>query len=197
MKLFYSPGSRAECVRWALDEMSVAYDIVLVDLHKDEHKSDFYRQYHPLGQVPALEDEGIIILERSAILMHLADRFRAKNMAPPPGGPERGIFYQWMVYAVATLEPAAFALVGAADGADKEAARARFDEILAVIDKGLVEPFLFGQSFTVADCLIGHQMIWCDAQGFLSAFPKLQAYAARLAERPAFRQVPGAPGTAQ
>ena len=32
MKLFYAPGTRAECVRWMLDEMGVAYDIVQVDM---------------------------------------------------------------------------------------------------------------------------------------------------------------------
>lgn len=197
MRLFYAPGTRAECVRWMLDEMGVAYDIVLVDMSADEHKSDLYKSFHPLGQVPALEDEGILIIERSAILMHLADRFRAKNMAPPPGGPERGIFYQWMVYAVATLEPAAFEIFRDQSEAEKKAAVDRFDEILDVVDKGLVGPFLFGETLTAADCMIGSQLIWAHSEGLLSGFPKLVSYAAALAERPAYLQVPGELGGMQ
>jgi glutathione S-transferase len=192
MKLFYAPETRSECVRWLLDELGVAYEIVFIDLANGEHKSDLYKSLHPLGQVPALEDEGIIIIERSAIMMHLIDRFRRKNLAPPPGGPERAIFYQWMVYAVATLEPAAAALFAGSDN-DKAAARARFEEILKVVDDGIVGPLLFGAQITAADCLIGSQLMWVKDLGLLEKFPRLGEYVSVLAKRPAFKQVPKGP----
>ena len=193
MKLFYAPHTRAECVRWLLDEMMVDYDVVFVDFEKGEHKSDFYKSLHPLGQLPALEDEGNIIIERAAIMMHLVDRFRAKNMAPPPGGPQRAAFYQFMVYGVATLEPAAVALLTATD-AEKNAARARFDEVITVLENNLIHnaggSWLFGQQFTAADCLIGSQMMWFFDQGWLEGRDRLIKYVKDCADRPAFRQVP-------
>lgn len=189
MKLFYAPDTRAECVRWLLDEMMVDYDIVFVNFAEGEHKSDFYKSIHPLGQLPALEDEGNIIIERAAIMMHLVDRFRAKNMAPVPSSPQRGAFYQLMVLAVATLEPAAAALFQGSDE-EKAEARARFDEIITVVENSITGPWLFGTQFTAADCLIGSQMIWAYDQGLLEDHDTLIQYTRSLAERPAYRQVP-------
>lgn len=193
MKLFYAPHTRAECVRWLLDEMMVDYDVVFVDFEKGEHKSDLYKTFHPLGQLPALEDEGNMIIERAAIMLHLVDRFRAKNLAPTPGGPQRAAFYQFMVYAVATIEPAAVALLTCPDS-EKETAKARFDEVIAVIENSLIDngggPWLFGQQFTAADCLIGSQMMWFFDQDLMEGHDRLAKYIKDCAERPAFRQVP-------
>lgn len=200
MKLFYAPHTRAECVRWLLDELMADYDIVFVDFQNDEHKSDFYKTIHPLGQLPALEDEGNIIIERAAIMMHLVDRFRARNLAPPPGGPQRAAFYQFMVYGVATLEPAAVALLTATDQ-QKDAARARFDEVITILENSLIEnsggPWLFGQQFTAADCLIGSQMMWFFDQGLLEGHDRLIRYVKDCAERSAFRQTQSDFPTAQ
>lgn len=189
MKLFYAPGTRAECVRWLLDELMADYDIVYVDFENGEHKSDFYKTYHPLGQLPALEDEDNIIIERAAIMLHLVDRFRAKNLAPVPGGPERAKFYQWMVYSVATIEPAAAAMFRGSDD-EKEAAKAWFHEVLGVLENALEGPWILGSQFTAADCLIGSQMMWAFDQELLEGYDKLTKYVKALAERPAFRQVP-------
>jgi glutathione S-transferase len=189
MKLFYAPNTRAECVRWLLDEMMVDYDIVFVNFAEGEHKSDFYKTLHPLGQLPALEDEGNMIIERAAIMLHLVDRFRAKNMAPVPGSPERGAFYQLMVFAVATLEPAAAAIFQGSDE-EKAEARTRLDEIITIIENSIAGPWLFGAQFTAADCLIGSQMIWAFSEGLLEGHDKLINYTKALAERPAYRQVP-------
>lgn len=189
MKLFYAPGTRAECVRWLLDELGVDYDIVFVDFANGEHKSDFYKTYHPLGQLPALEDEGNIIYERAAIMLHLVDRFRARNLAPIPGGPERAKFYQWMIYGVATLEPALVTVLDRT-GEEKDTASVRLHEILTVLENDLEGPWLLGAQFTAADCLIGSQMIWTFDQGLLEGHDRLTKYAKDCAERPAFRQVP-------
>lgn len=194
MKLFYAPHTRAECVRWLLDELQVDYDVVFVDFANGEHRSDFYKTYHPLGQLPALEDEEQIVYERVAIMLHLVDRFRARNLAPFPGGPERARFYQWMIYGIATVEPA---LVAALErtGEEKLAATARLDEILAILENSLEDNssgrWLLETQFSAADCLVGSQMIWAFDQGLLESHERLAKYAQDCAERPAFRQTPG------
>lgn len=196
MKLFYAPGTRAECVRWLLDELRADYDIVFVDFANGEHKSEFYKTYHPLGQLPALEDEDNIIYERAAIMLHLVDRFRARNLAPIPGGPERAKFYQWMIYGVATLEPVLVTVLERT-GEEKDTASVRLHEILTVLENGLEGPWLLGSQFTAADCLIGSQMLWAFDQGLLEGHDRLTKYAKDCAERPAFRQVPTDFPTAQ
>src|SRR5262245_13357522 len=105
MKLYYAPKTRATRCRWLLEEMGVPYELVQLDLSKGGHKPPGYLEANPHGAVPALTDGDLTMIESSAICMYLVDKFPEKKMAPPPGTPERGRFYQWMVYAVATVEP--------------------------------------------------------------------------------------------
>ena len=102
LKLFYIPNTRASRVRWMLEELGAPYELARIDW--DTADSEQYRrEVHPLGAVPALQDGAQLIIESAAIIAYLADKFSDKGLAPPPG--ERGAYYQWIVYAMATLEP--------------------------------------------------------------------------------------------
>lgn len=81
------------------EELGAPYEMVPVDREGGECASEAYRKLHPLGKVPVLADGEQTIFESSAILLHLADRFPDKALAPAPGTPERGLYYQWMVLA--------------------------------------------------------------------------------------------------
>ena len=50
-------------------------------------------------------------------------------------------------------------------------------------------PYVTGDSFTVADVVLAHCLIWARAAKFEITEPALHAYAGRIAERPAFRRV--------
>ena len=105
LKLYFAPRTRATRPRWLLEELGVPYELVELDMSKQEHKQLPYLRIHPLGRVPALADGDQVIFESAAICMYLADKFPEKKLAPAVGTPERGQYYQWMVYAGATLEP--------------------------------------------------------------------------------------------
>jgi len=44
------------------------------------------------------------MFESAAICAYLADKFPDKRMAPALGTVERGMYYQWMFYSMASLE---------------------------------------------------------------------------------------------
>src|SRR5258705_12836566 len=105
MKLYYARMTRAGRPRWMLEETGAPYELVRLDLSRGEHKKPEYMKIHPHGSVPALDDGDLALFESAAICAYLADKFPEKRLAPPVGTPARGLYYQWIVYSMATMEP--------------------------------------------------------------------------------------------
>ena len=177
MKLYYAPQTRALRPLIMLEELAVPYEIVLIDFKGGEHKGAEYRKIHPHGQLPALQDGTLTMFESAAICAYLADKFPDKRMAPALGTVDRGMYYQWMFYAVAALE--AFRLE-----------RERIKECFLVLDRVIDgHEFIVGNKITAADVMIGSGLIWLDARHhLLNDFPALDAYAKRMLARPSFQR---------
>ncbi|MBL4849189.1 MAG: glutathione S-transferase [Planctomycetes bacterium] len=189
IRLYYAPKTRAGRVRWLLEELATPYELVAVDREGGECDGSEYRAIHPLGKVPAIADGEQVVFESAAICLHLADRFPEKNLAPALGTPERGLYYQWIVYGVATVEPAAMATFFAADDEAKATAAAALGEVVGVVGQAIERggPFLLGEQFSAADVLVGSGLLWGRDMGWLDGQPALAEYADRLAERPAYK----------
>ncbi len=200
MKLYYSPQTRAVRPRWLLEEIGAPYEIVSLDLQKGEHKKPDYVKIHPHGAVPALVDGDLAMFESAAICMYLADKFPEKKLAPAVGTPARGLYYQWVVYTMATLEPPVVDVFlhtvmlpeAERSAAVVEKARATFATVAGVLSNALAgRTFILGDQFSAADVLVGGTLAWAGFMGLLADHPTLQAYAQRLAERPAFQRSRG------
>jgi glutathione S-transferase len=195
--LYHSNQSRSVRARWLLEEIGTPYELVRFDLGKGEHKTDDYRRIHPHAQVPALVDGDITVLESAAICLHLADRFPDAELAPPTGTPQRGRYYQWVVYAIGTLEPPILQVFlntiqlpeAQRSAATAAAGRAQFAAVGTVLADALgQQPYLLGETFSAADVMIGSTLAWASFMGLLDDFPTLAAYVERLAQRPAYQR---------
>lgn len=183
LKLYYAPRTRALRPRWVLEELGVPYEMVRIDLPARENRKPAYLAVHPLGSVPALDDDGMVVIESSAICAYLAERFPEKGLTPPLGSRERGKVLQWIVYGVATMEPC---LVAMQKDPSNELEAARWTEILGAVERALGSgPHLGGEPFTVADVVIGSVLWWARSVGKLPKDRPLADYAARLRKRPA------------
>jgi glutathione S-transferase len=200
LKLYHSAQSRSVRPRWLLEEIGAPYELVRVDLAKQENKTPEYKQIHPHGVVPALVDGDLTLMESGAICAYLADKFPAARLAPAVGTPERARYYQWMFYTIGTLEPPLIQVflntvnlpepqrsaAAAAEG------RAKFSEIAAVIASNLRDKsFLLGDQFSAADVMLGSTIVWAQLLGLLNDWPVLTDYATRLSARPAFQRAFG------
>jgi glutathione S-transferase len=196
MKLYYVPKTRASRPRWVLEELGVPYDLVRLDPARAETRSAEHLERHPLGHVPVLEDRGQAIFESGAICLHLADLFPEKRLLPPPGSVERGLAYQWVLFSMTEMEPPLIAL--SAEGKKPEAerdptataqARDRFRKAADVLEVALRNrKFLLGDGFGVADVMVGGTLAWARGFKLLDGLPNLEAYLARLRERPAWQR---------
>src|ERR1700688_2858713 len=62
-------------VRWALEEAGLSYQARLLE-QGDQDKPD-YRALQPFGQVPIFEEDGRVLFETGAIVLHIGDRCEA------------------------------------------------------------------------------------------------------------------------
>src|SRR4029453_18622870 len=59
-------------VRWALEEAGLPYATRLLE-QGDQDKPD-YRALQPFGQVPILEEDGLVLFESGAIVLHVGEQ---------------------------------------------------------------------------------------------------------------------------
>jgi glutathione S-transferase len=197
MKLYHVPQSRSGRPRWLLEELGVPYDLVTLGMTDGSLKTPEHLKVHPHGAVPALQDGDLTIFESAAICLYLADKYPEKKLAPAVGTPARGLYYQWVVYTMATMEPPILQVFMhslrlpeaerqpqvAQEGRDK------FEHVAAVVSKALEgRSYLLADQFSAADVMVGSTLGWSSFMGLLEGFPVLQAYTQQLMQRPAFQR---------
>ncbi|MDY7225925.1 glutathione S-transferase family protein [Hyalangium rubrum] len=200
MKLYFAPGTRAMRPRWMLEELGVPYEVQQLDLMKGEHKQPAYMKIHPLGVVPALDDNGFVMIESAAIVMHLADKFPEKGFAPAPGTNERGEYYQWISYVMTEAEKPLVEILMHTRFLP-EAQRSptviatssqRFKQVAVALEERMKgREYVVGSKFSAADVVVGGVLSLGAMLGQLGDYPALQAYVQRLHQRPAAQKVFG------
>lgn len=140
-----------------LSLLDLDYSLVDVDLLNGEHKSDDFLKLNPFGQVPVLDDNGIIIYDSNAILVYLAQKYDDEHWLPnDPVGAART--QQWLSVAAGPIAsgPATARLI-TVFGADYDADEVikRSNELLTIINSQIrSQSFLVGDGPTIADVAI-------------------------------------------
>jgi glutathione S-transferase len=88
-------------VRLALNILRVPFTARPMDFHPGrEHKSDWFLRLNPQGQLPVIDDEGLLLREAQAILVYLASRYDASGYwYPRQDAAALGRITQWLGFA--------------------------------------------------------------------------------------------------
>jgi glutathione S-transferase len=191
MRVFHREhAGRPIRILWTLEELAQPYELTVMG--REEGSGEAHRERHPLGRAPVIEDEDGTLFESAAICLALADKYPQTSLVPPLATRERALVYQWAVFAPAELEPPLFETWTQAERDPERAAsaRKRFDRAATAVADALGESeYLVGDRFTVADVLVGTAIAFTATAGFgRELAPQLQAYVARLSQRPAFQR---------
>lgn len=200
--LHYFPGNASFTPHVLLNELGVPFELALVDRARGEHKSPAYLKLNPNGLIPVLVDDGLVLYETAAIVLHLVDTHPAANLAPAVGTRERAEFYKWLVWLSSTLQammPHYFysdrmAAPGNAAGAAevKAAAEARIASLIDQIDAQLARsggPWLLGDRYSALDPYAFMLCRWTRGmQRPARTLPHIGPYLQRMLARPAVRQ---------
>lgn len=194
--LYYHPKTRASRPRWLLEELGVPYDLHKINLRQGEHKHPDYLKVHPLGLIPALEINGKKMIESGAMCLYLADRFISQKLAPPLESAERQDYVQWFFFFQNHLEPPLATYFENAIFLPEEKRRPellqgaleKFSSSAKIVEAHLQHLSYMLPHFSALDCFAGSMIIWAQGMRLLGDFPKLEAYANRLKERPAWKK---------
>lgn len=181
LKLYGGVRSRASIVQWYLEELSVPYEFVLLDMTAGEHQQPEFLSINPIGKVPAIEDGAIKLWESGAILLYLAEKYDL----PEASLAERSIWSQWVLFANSTLATGLFVETNR----EKEVPK-----LLTALSKIFSQsPYLLGEDFTVADAAVGSILAYVPMMLpiDLSPYPVILDYIKRITERSAFQKTIG------
>jgi glutathione S-transferase len=178
-------------VRWALEEAGLPYDVRLVSFRA--MKEPAHLALHPFGQIPTYEEDGLVLFETGAIVLHIAQH--NKGLLPDDDH-ARARAITWMFAALNTVEPPILELVTARifEG-DKpwtkerlplveERVRDRMKQLAARLGDA---DWLDGD-FSAGDLMMVSVLLRLRPSGILDEFPVLAAYVARGEARPAYQR---------
>lgn len=199
--------SRASRPLWLLAELSLPFTHVPViqayrladaksaDAPFNTASADFV-QINPQAQIPAFEEDGLILTESLAITLHIARKYG--GVLGPQSPAETALMEQWALFAATAVEsPALEILYIQTDGGDKtaegQAAIAlnaeKLRRPLARLNTHFADQdWTVGNRFTVADINTAECIRYCMGHPTLLAeFPRVQDWLARCQSRPAFQ----------
>ena len=191
LTLYHASPSRSSIILWMLEELGEPYDIKLLKLSEGEQLKPDYLAVNPMGKVPTLKHNGVVITECAAICTYLADEFPGAKLNVPIGSPQRGVYLKWLFFGPSCIEPA---VMDRAFPRKEEARRAAlgygdFDTVMDVVAKAVGKgPHLMGEQFTAADVVIGSNLRFGMMFKLLPERPEFTAYVGRLAQRPALQR---------
>jgi glutathione S-transferase len=178
-------------VLWALEEMGLPYEVVGMDHPNHDLDSPSYRALNPFGQIPVIDDDGVVVSESGAILLYLA-RKHGKLLPRDLAGEAQVL--RWSVAALNSIEVPVLSLwfvnlSGGKGTKPSEALRDWADMRLKQLDGWLENrQFIATDDFTVADILMTHVLGGGTAQELLKPHANILAYRLRCTERPAWKK---------
>src|SRR5262245_7782526 len=179
-------------VRWALEEAGLPYRTRLLE-QGDQDKPD-YRALQPFGQVPIFDEDGFVLFETGAIVLHVGERSEALLPKDPRA---RARATQWLIAALNSIEP--FVMnVAVIDlfYANEEWAKLRRPGAVEFVQRRLSslsrslgdKPFLDGDRFTAGDLLMSTVLRILKHTDIVTSDQRLAAYIDRCTARPAFKR---------
>jgi len=202
-KLFHFPATRSARVKWILHEvLGDDFEVETIDLYRgDQYRRDYVSR-NPHHDVPMLEvtfaDDSVMhMLESGAMVAWLADAFPGQGLAPAPDAlsRERADYLQMLHFGASSMDMMLWQIrihehVLADDQQDARTAERYRGKFGAEVEPRLAarlseQPFVCGDAFTAADCVIGHNVTWARGYG-LCRDEIFRAYLSRLSKRPAF-----------
>jgi glutathione S-transferase len=178
--------------RWALEEAGLPYRTRL--LAQGDQDTPEYRALQPFGQVPILEEDGLVLFESGAIVLHIGERCEA--LLPRETG-ARARATQWLIAALNSIEPFVMnvAMIDVFH-AEEEWAKQRRPGAVAFVQRRLAslsrslgdKAFLDGEHFTAGDLMMATVLRILQNTDLVTSDPRLAAYLERCVGRPAFRR---------
>ncbi len=195
LTLYHAKDTRSFRALWTLEELGIPYELKRVRMPARAQPG--YLQINPLGTVPTLLDDGVLMTESTAIALYLGMRYGPTPLAVNPGERDYATYLNFVVHGEATLTfPQAIYVrykllepekgLGAAADDYKKWFMAR----LRLVDSTLRDrEFLCADRFTIADICVSYAIKLAEYLGYGGELPDaVTAYWARLQQRAGYQR---------
>lgn len=195
MKLWHCKDARSLRALWTLEELGLDCEVETLPFPPRYLKPE-YKDVNPLGTVPYFVDGDVVMTESSGICLYLVEKYGNDQLGLKVDHPEYGAYLNWLFHSDATLTfPQTiylrYSVLEPKERRSPQVAEdyrkwylARLRWLDAHIEN---REFLCANRFTIADIAIGYALYlgeWLKISADYS--PQVQAYLARLKQRPAF-----------
>jgi glutathione S-transferase len=155
--LYYSPGACSMAIHVALNECNQPVKLEKLDMMAGQNRTPEFLKINPLGQVPALIDDGQVLLEGAAQLIHILEKHNSPLL--PKSGKERDAALHWLMFCNASLHPAYgrmfFLMKNKADDGLVDTATKMLNKMWDYVEQQLSQtPYLAGEQITMGDILM-------------------------------------------
>ena len=205
--LYHFPMTRSARIRWLLLELKIPHTVKKVDLFNDGHWNKEFLSKNPNHNVPMLEftvsktGEKKIMLESGAMLIYLADIFTRSDgakLAPSiTDYYKRSDYLQMMLFGASWMDMMLWQIRINTHLLPKNMRKESVVKYYKTKWKDEIEPqlkdrltkhtYILGEEFSVADILIGYNLMWATAYQMVYD-PVLVKYLGLLFKRDAARQ---------
>ncbi|WP_087001488.1 glutathione S-transferase family protein [Rhizobium sullae] len=191
MRLYHHPLSgHAHRARLFVSLLGLPHELVEVDLKAGAHKKPEFLKLNPFGQVPVLEDDGVVISDSNAILVYLAKKAARTDWLPEDAQGSAAV-QRWLSVAAGEVAygPAAARLItvfGAKFNPEEVIGRAY--TLLGRLESHLADRnWLVGGGPTIADVAIYSYVARApEGNVDLSTYPAVDAFLRRIEALPGF-----------
>ena len=196
MKLYNNAQSRGMTLFPLLKELGIAEQIDQIQIaYEDMHKAD-YLNINPMGKVPCLVDQGIVISETAAIFTYLADKYIEKGLAPALDDPKHGTYLKWMFFCHGPLTEYM-------DLRSLEVSNERIEQkkrglafgdqetLFAFLKQGMQQanPYLLGEKISAADLYLGYWLVFAIAFKILPYLDEFKPFLELIKQRDSMKDV--------
>ncbi len=192
VKLYRHPLSgHCHRVELMLSLLDIPYQTIDLDMANGAHKAPEYLKISPFGQVPAIDDNGVVLSDSNAILIYLEKKYNDGYEWLPQEPVKAAQVQRWLSVAAGEIAygPCAVRLVKVFGAElDYAVAKQKAESLLAVLEALLQQQdYLAGASITLAD-VAGYSYISHVPEGGVSLepFSAVQAWLKRIEEHPRF-----------
>ena len=197
MKLYNNPQSRGLTLLPLLKELQIEDQIEQVEVAYEHMHQQAYTRINPMGKVPCLVDQGVIISEMAAIFIYLADKYRDKGLAPALDDPKRGAYLKWMFFCHGPFTEYIDIknLQVSPENIEKNRRSLSFGNEVAVFDFlqqgiGQASPYLLGEKVSAADLYVAYCLIFAISAIILPPFDEFKPFLQQMARRDSLKDIP-------
>ena len=198
IKLYdFKSSPNCQRVKVVLAEKNLPYEIVPIDLRKQEQKTPDYLKMNPYGKVPVLTDDSTVLYESCIINEYLNEKYPNPPLMPADLGKKakaRILIDFGLAHTDGPYQKLRMEAMKDPKEQNKEvldAAKADLKKLLQRFETELGEqPYLVGD-FSLADAALIPRFTRLEGFGVLpdASLPRLTKYLARMKERPSVKAI--------